>query len=842
MLTDGEIAWDNVKQDLNWAGTTAVPPQVSRVFAEEPLYTDVRWARSVDQLSLRHAQFRTALLDLAATLLNRSKDELDGDDVRQHRRTRRIAWSAAITLAGLFVAALLAAYFATQQSMLATARALSAQSEAVLPTNPELALLLAREALKFKTDDQAEYALRQAFVRNPQRMIHHSPSGRTLVAKFAGSNFVVAAERGTTASVWDVATGKRVADLSGEVGDELILGESSDHSVFAIPAADESTFTLYDMKTWKALPPLPGTNARISRDGTVMSAIEGDKIRQWTFPSLKERNVRVVLPEGYMVRDVSMDGSLLLLTAESEISEALIVHAISGQTLAKIPERVFRAGGGFSPDGRFVVAQQNQETAAFQLWDARSGSLVRDFEEGYDVGWTTYVAFSPDSKIFVAGNRDGFFHGWNVETGERIRMLNSQRNDIFWIRFSPDGKSMLSVAADGSACLWDTATMRCVVSLGGKGDEAFDAAFASDSRHFLTTHTDGTVRVWDRQVWQPSQTFPAAKAVVSEDGRSMLSTTETGAVTVRDVADGQLKATLAQSPAEIQSLALSPSTSLVAIAPIEGVVGLWSAQTGAPAMKLAATSAETTAVAFDSTGTQLATGSKNGTVRFWSTGDGKLLGEWQATQNLVQRIMFHPDGERVVVTGDGWARVREKKSGAILLQTQLDEEGDVEGVALNADGSLLLVTGDLFPQLWNLNSYTRVQTFEGHSDEVYSGAFSRDGRWLLTGSGFMHARGMPPEDGNSVFVWDAKTGRQLLSYRSAGWTVETVSFTNDGKRIFAGGGDGTLRRYECEACVPLPELLDLVFAKTSRELSAEERARYVSEGTLLGWLMNQLAS
>ena len=89
MLTEGEIAWDDAQKDLDWATTTAMPSQASKVFAEEPLYTDLRWARTVDHLSLRHAQFRTALLDLAATLLNRAKDELDGDDVHAIRLVRR---------------------------------------------------------------------------------------------------------------------------------------------------------------------------------------------------------------------------------------------------------------------------------------------------------------------------------------------------------------------------------------------------------------------------------------------------------------------------------------------------------------------------------------------------------------------------------------------------------------------------------------------------------------------------------------------------------------------------------------------------------------------------------
>ena len=103
------------------------------------------------------------------------------------------------------------------------------------------------------------------------------------------------------------------------------------------------------------------------------------------------------------------------------------------------------------------------------------------------------------------------------------------------------------------------------------------------------------------------------------------------------------------------------------------------------------------------------------------------------------------------------------------------------------------------------------------------------------------ARGEAPEDGNAVFIWDSKTGRRLMSYFSAERAIETVTFANDGKTIFAGSGDGWLRRYNCEACIPISGLLDLVSSRTARELSADERARYLPEDTLLARLINRLA-
>jgi hypothetical protein len=153
-----------------------------------------------------------------------------------------------------------------------------------------------------------------------------------------------------------------------------------------------------------------------------------------------------------------------------------------------------------------------------------------------------------------------------------------------------------------------------------------------------------------------------------------------------------------------------------------------------------------------------------------------------------------------------------------------------------------MLFGDVFPQIWDLKSYKRLQTLEGHSDDVFSGAFADDGRWLLTGSGYMRARGEAPDDGNAVFIWDSKTGRRLLSYFSAERPVDTVMFTNDDKTILSGSADGWLRRYNCEACLPLTALLDLVSSRTARELSADERARYLPQDTLLARLINRLAS
>jgi hypothetical protein len=76
VLTAGELTWNRSTGAFDAERTTALPARLMSAFAEEPLYLDLRWARSEDQLSSRHPRFRDAVADLAAALHGREKDEL----------------------------------------------------------------------------------------------------------------------------------------------------------------------------------------------------------------------------------------------------------------------------------------------------------------------------------------------------------------------------------------------------------------------------------------------------------------------------------------------------------------------------------------------------------------------------------------------------------------------------------------------------------------------------------------------------------------------------------------------------------------------------------------------
>jgi hypothetical protein len=137
-LTDGELVWDEAAGDFDWA-------ELAGAFAREPRYLDLRWARDVAHLSLDDPRFPDAVAEIASKLHGRAKDDLIGEDVREHKRTMWIARSAAAVLVALAAGAATLAVLAIDQRNqarsqrdLAVSRQVAAESAAALRENHTL--------------------------------------------------------------------------------------------------------------------------------------------------------------------------------------------------------------------------------------------------------------------------------------------------------------------------------------------------------------------------------------------------------------------------------------------------------------------------------------------------------------------------------------------------------------------------------------------------------------------------------------------------------------------------------------------------------------------------------
>ena len=257
VVTDGAWAWDDTTGDFT-VGSTAVPTALRGALAAEPRHLDLRWARDETDLDLRNSRFRSAVADLAAPMHGIVKDELEGEDIHQHRRARRLARGAVTVVVLMLIVSLIFGVYAVDQrskandnaaravANVSTARQqlLISQSQSTLPTDRQLAALLAVQA-----DRQA-------------------PSADTRDAMLN----VVMAE-------------PRIQQTFG--GSTYVLAPLLDHRVVYI--AKDGKLELYDWRTgrrlpWPAASPLPTkvTWAVASPDTTVLGVLGADG-RVWTY-------------------------------------------------------------------------------------------------------------------------------------------------------------------------------------------------------------------------------------------------------------------------------------------------------------------------------------------------------------------------------------------------------------------------------------------------------------------------------------------------------------------------------------------------------------------------------
>lgn len=121
VLSEGEIAWDGAAGDFDWAKTDALPECLKGVFRAEPLYVDLRWARpqlTNDAASFndRDPRFLAAVARISAALRGMSLEAIAGEELKQHRKTRRIAYAAVSAIALLALGASAGAWIATENA------------------------------------------------------------------------------------------------------------------------------------------------------------------------------------------------------------------------------------------------------------------------------------------------------------------------------------------------------------------------------------------------------------------------------------------------------------------------------------------------------------------------------------------------------------------------------------------------------------------------------------------------------------------------------------------------------------------------------------------------------
>ncbi|HEX8309750.1 MAG TPA: WD40 repeat domain-containing protein, partial [Chthoniobacteraceae bacterium] len=379
----------------------------------------------------------------------------------------------------------------------------------------------------------------------------------------------------------------------------------------------------------------------------------------------------------------------------------------------------------------------------------------------------------------------------------RASNLNTRRNmfssrPVEWLTFGylalafseqANGGRLQAIRIDTAAFLerYESSPMRSVAgaqsgpALYQLGTEIWSMALAPDASCLAVGGADGMVQLLSPSTNKELRRLEGHTARVSAlsfsaDGQKLLSGGYDGAVRLWHSGTGNILLRVKDHSAAITSVAISPDGSKGAVASLDGTTILVDLLTGRDLSWLIGHEGAVSSLCFSPDGSKVLTGSIDRTVRLWSAETGRELQAYRGHLTGVQHVSFSNDGRRLLSC-----------SGGAALK----------------DGKL--VPGlDYTIRVWDVKSGEELQRCVGHGDWVMSAAFSPEGQYIVSGSGGNVIGGelRTPASDQSVRIWDVATGTELLQFAVHKNIVTSVSFSPDGRQVFSGSWDGTVRSWD----------------------------------------------
>ncbi len=305
------------------------------------------------------------------------------------------------------------------------------------------------------------------------------------------------------------------------------------------------------------------------------------------------------------------------------------------------------------------------------------------------------------------------------------------------------------------------------------------------------------------------------QSVAVDPSSHLLATASTDkTVKLWDISDPQRPspvATLTGHTDIVNSAAFGPDT--LATASSDGTIRLWDLQNQSPIV-LTGHKGPVYSVAFSRDGTMASAGSDK-IVRLWNRQHQEIAALAGHTASI-RSVAFSPDGSTLASAGnDGTIRLWDVQTHSSTILT--GHIGAIRSIAFSPDGSTLVSGGvDKTVRLWNVSQHVSTAILTGHTDFVDAVAFSADGRYLASGG-----------NDYTVHLWSLfGTPQELAVLNGHTNIVNSVTFSPDGRSLITGSADKTVR---------VENLTQLVFA---RHTDAVRSAVFSPDGRIVATSSN----
>lgn len=677
----------------------------------------------------------------------------------------------------------------------------------VSTTNPELALLLARESAERHAGFASNSALLVALehYRPVRELAGHRDRILTSTVSRDGT-LAATASQDKTAIIWDLANGRPRCCLIGHQEWVRSAQFSSDGRLVATGSYD-GTAALWNSQTGERLQVLKGSG------GVVWNA--------------------AFSPDDRFVVIGDLDGNVVLW----DVSSAQPVREFPGHSGEVVALQFSRTGRWLatgSTDGTVRVWSVGNGKEVARLDGHGSRIRVVQFSPGEDMLLTT-VGRDPPGNVAQGAPVEAFARVWNTETWQAttlplpgpidaavfnhdgskiatategvIRIWGSATvtieqsiqvtdGNIESLSFSPDGGLIAAGTTRGVISLWNTTSGRAAGRLLGHSIAVGNVQFCSPNRLFSAAR-DNTARVWSLDKSGFVRSLEAAEAAargidtkiaVSPEGRVLALTRPKAKKILLSPIPPVRDAVELNCRAAVRSVQFSPEGQWIGVLTESGEVLVFGVSDGRLQWKLDSVPA-TTDFTFTESGRIVVTSAENGTIRVGDVATATF--QTPLVFKGMHFLLVSPDGRSLLAwprkspNAELWDLESSKQTALLPI---LDEgSSDFPSFAFSPRGDIL--TGRVIPfgapRRWNARTGELLGGLGRESQSVLSLAFDPQGDSLVTLSNNGVAR-----------VWEASTGR-FVSELSGHELIDSImAIGPDASRLITHSTDHQIRLWD----------------------------------------------